>query len=177
MDVDVEPNFQVENLVDESVVEEKPVEEIQVAEPLEDGFGSNLERFSVSAEEIKENEDVDFNASQTEVLTDFSKLGSIAEEIEQEEQKLAEKAEEESQETIEVENDDLTEDETEESAETEDVEVGGYQKIEELDGILIVTADHGNCDYMIDDNGEVITSHSTSLVPFIISSRWTYNIR
>ena len=165
IDVDVEPNFQVENLVDESVVEEKPVEEIQVAEPLEDEFGSNLERFSVSAEEIKENEDIDFNASQTEVLTDFSKLGSIAEEIEQEEQKLAEKAEEESQETIEVENDDLTEDEIEESTETEDVEVGGYQKIEEFNFIDVISSEEfkeeDNLSYVLgkDGDGNVVYSN------------------
>ncbi len=43
-----------------------------------------------------------------------------------------------------------------------------YNKIKSLDGILIVTADHGNCDYMLDDNDNVITSHSTSKVPFIV---------
>ena len=45
-----------------------------------------------------------------------------------------------------------------------------YEIINKKDGILIVTADHGNCDYMLDENGEVITSHSTSLVPFIITN-------
>jgi 2,3-bisphosphoglycerate-independent phosphoglycerate mutase len=44
-----------------------------------------------------------------------------------------------------------------------------YQKVEELGGTLLVTADHGNCDWMLDDNENVITSHSTSLVPFIIN--------
>ena len=39
----------------------------------------------------------------------------------------------------------------------------------ELGGTLIITADHGNSDYMLDDNNNVITSHSTSLVPFIIT--------
>ena len=43
------------------------------------------------------------------------------------------------------------------------------KKIEELDGTLIVTADHGNCDYMLDENNNVVTSHSTSLVPFIVN--------
>lgn len=46
-----------------------------------------------------------------------------------------------------------------------------YKRIKELDGILIVTADHGNCDWMLDDEGNVITSHSTSLVPFIITKK------
>lgn len=41
--------------------------------------------------------------------------------------------------------------------------------INNKDGLLIVTADHGNCDYMLDANENVITSHSTSLVPFIIT--------
>ncbi len=44
-----------------------------------------------------------------------------------------------------------------------------YKKVEEIGGTLLVTADHGNCDWMLDDNNNVITSHSTSLVPFIIN--------
>ena len=44
-----------------------------------------------------------------------------------------------------------------------------YKKIDEIGGTLLVTADHGNCDWMLDDNNNVITSHSTSLVPFIIN--------
>ncbi len=42
--------------------------------------------------------------------------------------------------------------------------------VKDKDGLLIITADHGNCDYMLDDAGNVITSHSTSLVPFIVVS-------
>ncbi len=41
--------------------------------------------------------------------------------------------------------------------------------VKEKNGLLIVTADHGNCDYMLDENGNIITSHSTSLVPFIVT--------
>ena len=33
------------------------------------------------------------------------------------------------------------------------------------DGQILLTADHGNADYMIDDKGEPVTKHSTSLVP------------
>ncbi len=44
-----------------------------------------------------------------------------------------------------------------------------YNKALELGYTLIVTADHGNSDYMVDENGNVVTSHSTSLVPFIIT--------
>ena len=43
-----------------------------------------------------------------------------------------------------------------------------YDKVIELDGTLIVTADHGNCELMIDENDNVITSHTTNKVPFII---------
>lgn len=42
-------------------------------------------------------------------------------------------------------------------------------KIKELDGILVLLADHGNCDVMLDSNNNVITSHSTNKVPFIIT--------
>ena len=33
---------------------------------------------------------------------------------------------------------------------------------------LIITSDHGNCEYMLDDNNEPVTSHTTNQVPFII---------
>ena len=46
-----------------------------------------------------------------------------------------------------------------------------YKKVEELNGTLIVTADHGNCDYMLDENDNVVTSHSTSLVPLIVNKK------
>ena len=39
----------------------------------------------------------------------------------------------------------------------------------EMDATLIVTADHGNSDYMLDENNNPVTTHSTSLVPFIIT--------
>lgn len=44
-----------------------------------------------------------------------------------------------------------------------------YEKVKELNGVLIVTADHGNCEYLLDDDDHVITSHTTSLVPFLIT--------
>ena len=44
-----------------------------------------------------------------------------------------------------------------------------YDKIKEKQGILIVTADHGNCDIMWDENKKPVTSHTTSKVPFIIT--------
>lgn len=45
------------------------------------------------------------------------------------------------------------------------------EKVDELGGTLIVTADHGNADYMLDENDTIITSHSSSLVPFIICKK------
>ena len=44
-----------------------------------------------------------------------------------------------------------------------------YNKCLEQNYTLVVTADHGNSDYMLDENDNIITSHSTSLVPFIIT--------
>lgn len=42
-------------------------------------------------------------------------------------------------------------------------------KIETINGVCIITADHGNCEYMIDKKtGEAITSHSTFDVPLVI---------
>ena len=45
------------------------------------------------------------------------------------------------------------------------------KKMDEIGGTLIVTADHGNCDWMLDENDNVITSHSTYPVPFIINRK------
>ena len=44
-----------------------------------------------------------------------------------------------------------------------------YKEIKKLNGTLIVTADHGNCDYMQDNEGNIITSHSINPVPFLIT--------
>lgn len=46
-----------------------------------------------------------------------------------------------------------------------------YTKSKEIGATLIVTADHGNCEYMLDDNDNVITSHSTNKAPFIIANK------
>ncbi|MGN0973564.1 MAG: 2,3-bisphosphoglycerate-independent phosphoglycerate mutase [Bacilli bacterium] len=46
-----------------------------------------------------------------------------------------------------------------------------FNKIEEKEGTLIIIADHGNSDTMLDSEGRVVTSHSTSLVPFIITNK------
>ncbi len=58
------------------------------------------------------------------------------------------------------------------AVETLDICLGRLnQKIEELGGILVVTADHGNCDTMLDNQNRIVTSHSTALVPFIVTKK------
>ncbi len=44
-----------------------------------------------------------------------------------------------------------------------------YQKVAEKNGTLIITADHGNCDVMINDDGTPCTTHTTNKVPFIVT--------
>ena len=44
-----------------------------------------------------------------------------------------------------------------------------YQKVQELDGVLIIIADHGNCDMMWDEDKKPVTSHTTNPVPCIIT--------
>lgn len=46
-----------------------------------------------------------------------------------------------------------------------------FNKIKEKKGLLVVTADHGNSDYMLDAEDNKITSHSMSKVPFIVTNK------
>ncbi len=46
-----------------------------------------------------------------------------------------------------------------------------YEKIKELGGVMIITADHGNCEEMLDENGNVLTAHTTNLVRLIITEK------
>jgi 2,3-bisphosphoglycerate-independent phosphoglycerate mutase len=41
----------------------------------------------------------------------------------------------------------------------------------ELGGQVILTADHGNADCMLDENGQIMTAHSLNPVPFLVISR------
>ena len=44
-----------------------------------------------------------------------------------------------------------------------------HKVVEELDGTLIIIADHGNCDMMWDKDHNPVTSHTTNPVPCIIT--------
>lgn len=58
------------------------------------------------------------------------------------------------------------------AVETVDYDLGRILKVlKEKDGAAIITADHGNCEYMIDDEGNVVTSHSINLVPLFLFNR------
>lgn len=46
-----------------------------------------------------------------------------------------------------------------------------YQKIKELDGVLIVTADHGNSEEMLSEEGHVLTAHTINDVMFLITKK------
>ena len=50
-------------------------------------------------------------------------------------------------------------------------------KILSLGGSAIVTADHGNADKMVGEDGEVFTAHTTNPVPFIIVSEKFKNVK
>ena len=45
-----------------------------------------------------------------------------------------------------------------------------YERCKELGYTLIVTADHGNCEEMKDENG-VVTKHTSNKVPFIVCDK------
>jgi len=57
------------------------------------------------------------------------------------------------------------------AVETVDYNLGRiYKKVKELGGVMIITADHGNCEEMLDKNGNVLTAHTTNFVPLIITN-------
>ena len=56
------------------------------------------------------------------------------------------------------------------AVETVDACVGSLvQAVKDMDGVLFVTADHGNADKMIADDGTPHTAHTTALVPFALA--------
>jgi len=44
-------------------------------------------------------------------------------------------------------------------------------KVLELDGVAVITSDHGNCEKMMDEEGHPFTAHTTNLVPLIITKK------
>lgn len=61
---------------------------------------------------------------------------------------------------------------TKKAIETIDEMIGKlYKKCVEDEYLFIITADHGNAEEMIDKNGNVVTSHTTNLVPFIVTDK------
>jgi 2,3-bisphosphoglycerate-independent phosphoglycerate mutase len=64
------------------------------------------------------------------------------------------------------------------SMEAVDENLGRIMKVcEETNTILLVTADHGNAEVMINEKGEVVTSHTTNPVPFMIYGNNIDNIK
>jgi len=51
-----------------------------------------------------------------------------------------------------------------------------YNAVKEKNGTLIITADHGNADSMLDDNGSTVTAHSLNKVPFILVSEESFEL-
>lgn len=46
-----------------------------------------------------------------------------------------------------------------------------YSEVTKLGGTLVITADHGNCEIMLDEKGEPATKHTSSLVPLCITKK------
>ncbi len=46
-----------------------------------------------------------------------------------------------------------------------------FNKVKEKNGVLLITADHGNSEEMLDEQGRILTAHSLSKVPFIITNK------
>jgi 2,3-bisphosphoglycerate-independent phosphoglycerate mutase len=58
------------------------------------------------------------------------------------------------------------------SVETLDVALGRLERaVLDADGILAITADHGNAEEKIDAHGNPLTAHTTNPVPFVLVSR------
>jgi 2,3-bisphosphoglycerate-independent phosphoglycerate mutase len=58
------------------------------------------------------------------------------------------------------------------AVETVDACVGKVvEKTLALGGVALITADHGNAEKMLDENGGIHTAHTTSLVPIIITDK------
>ncbi len=55
------------------------------------------------------------------------------------------------------------------AVETVDACVGKVAKaVSDMGGVLLITADHGNADKMVDTDGSPFTAHTTNIVPFLV---------
>ena len=52
-----------------------------------------------------------------------------------------------------------------------------FKAVSEKDGLILLTADHGNCDCMLDKEENPVTAHSLNPVPFLISSKAPLSLR
>ncbi len=44
-----------------------------------------------------------------------------------------------------------------------------YDAVMEMDGVMLITADHGNADKMLEEDGTAFTAHTTNPVPFVVA--------
>ncbi|MBK8254582.1 MAG: 2,3-bisphosphoglycerate-independent phosphoglycerate mutase [Polyangiaceae bacterium] len=51
-----------------------------------------------------------------------------------------------------------------------------WQAVREKNGALIITADHGNCETMVDENGQPHTAHTTNPVPLYLVDETRKNV-
>lgn len=51
------------------------------------------------------------------------------------------------------------------------------EALKEKNGQMILTADHGNADYMTDEEGQIVTAHSTNPVPLLVLSQEPVTLR
>ena len=50
-------------------------------------------------------------------------------------------------------------------------------KVQELDGTVLLTADHGNAELLLDSKGNVVTAHSLNRVPLILISKDSIGVK
>lgn len=51
------------------------------------------------------------------------------------------------------------------------------KKLKEVGACALITADHGNCEEMLTEDGEVLTSHTVNPVPFILFNGGNYGVK
>ncbi len=46
-----------------------------------------------------------------------------------------------------------------------------FEEMEKIGGTMFITADHGNAEVMLDENNNIVTSHTTNKVPLIVTDK------